>query len=390
MKVLATGLVLAASAVVCCAVLADEISTTGGAQAGVIKEITGGDGGVVKLGDAEIPLTQVVKVDFGNKVEISKTGSLVVMTNGDRIVGKITDGDNDGVVVSTRTLGKRKVSIDNLLALFNLAFKPDSSFVEGKVELDNAADVVFLTGDQQTEGTIQKITAQEVMIDVEGLGEISLALDKIRAVKLAPLSKPKAVQGLRATVHLTDGSRLSGSFTSLKDNRLSLKWFGLDVVIARNDVRAVYFSGGNFLYLSDQRPSDVKETPFFDNFLYHYQLDHSLVNKRTISLRDAKFFKGISVHSKTELTYDLGGEYAAFACTIGVDDEAKGKGDVVFVVHGDGKELFRSRNITGESDPVSVRLPVEGVKELKLTVDFGKDLDTMDRAAWADAVLVRK
>lgn len=370
--------------------LGDDILTTGGADDGRIKEVAGGDAGKVKFADKEVALADVVRLDFGNKKARVKAGFLVVMTNGDRIVGNFTGGDENGVIVDTKSLGRRKVSIDNLLAFFNLAKVQEGSFVEEKIALDNAADIAFLTGDQETEGTIRKLTGEEVVIKVEDLGDISLGYGKLRAVKLAPLITPKAIEGLRATVYLTDGSRVSGKLTSYKDGKLSMKWFGIDVELVRSSVRTVYFSGGKFVHLSDLKPVSVNEVPFFDNFLYHYQLDYSLVRKQTISIRRKKFFKGVSVHSKTELVYNLDGQYAKFVSTIGIDDEARGKGDVVFIVYGDGKELFRSKNITGKAAPQLIKLSVEGVKELKLVVDFGKNLDTMDRAAWADAVLVKK
>ena len=43
-----------------------------------------------------------------------------------------------------------------------------------------------------------------------------------------------------------------------------------------------------------------------------------------------------------------------------------------------------------KSKPEMVNVSVKGVKELKLVVEFGEAMDTMDRAVWADAVLVKK
>jgi hypothetical protein len=191
-------------------------------------------------------------------------------------------------------------------------------------------------------------------------------------------------------VYLNDGGQITGEIVKFTDGKLSMKWYGVPVDLSRKEILSVYLSGGKVVYLSDLKPASVQEIPFFDNFLYHYQFDHSLVKKGTISIRGDKFFKGVSVHSKTELVYTLDKKYTQFEAVIGIDDEAKGKGDVVFSVLGDGKELFNSGNITGKSEPKLVKADVSDVKELKLIVDFGKDLDTMDRAVWADAVLMEK
>lgn len=371
--------------------LAGEILTTEGLAEGTIKEITGGKGGIVKYGDKEIPLSNVVRLDFESSKAKSEGGFLVVMTNKDRIVGKLVGGDEKGLIVKSKTLGKRKMSIKNLLAVFNLDKCSDSSFIEEKVELDNAEDTVFLTGGQRTGGVLAMIDDKGASLtDVPGLGSVKLKYDTVLAVKLAPLSKPKPPKGLHATVYLSDGGRITGEIVSYKDGKLSLKWYGVPVDLSKKEVLSVYLSGGKMEYVSDLEPASVQEIPFFDNFLYHHQLDHSLVKKDTISIRGDKFFKGVSVHSKTELAYTLDKKYSQFEAVIGIDDEAKGKGDVVFTVLGDGKELFNSGNVTGKSDPKLVKVDVSDVKEMKLVVDFGKDLDTMDRAVWADAVLVKK
>jgi hypothetical protein len=371
--------------------LAGEILTTEGLAEGRIKEITGGEGGMVKYGDKQVPLSKVVRLDFGSSKTKTEGAFLVVMTNKDRIVGKLSGGDEKGLIVKSKTLGKRKMSIKNLLAVFNLQKRSDSSFIEEKIKLDNAEDTVFLTGGQRTGGVLQKLDDREVSLgDVPGLGSVKLKYDTVLAVKLAQISTPKAPKGLHATVYLSDGGRITGEIVNYKDGKLSLKWYGVPVELSKKEVLSVYLSGGKMVYVSDLDPASVQEIPMFDNFLYHYQRDHSLVKKETISIRRNKFFKGVSVHSKTELAYTLDKKYVQFEAVIGIDDEAKGKGDVIFSVVGDGKELFNSGNITGKSDPKLVKVDVSEVKELKLIVDFGKDLDTMDRAVWADAVLVKK
>jgi hypothetical protein len=375
----------------CALALAGEVMTTDGLVEGRLKEVTGGEGGVVKYDDTEVPLSKVVRLDFGGEKAKQGGGFLVVMTNGDRIVGKLTGGDEKGLIVKSRTLGKRKMSIKNLLAVFNLEKSSDTTFIEEKIALDNAEDTVFLTGGQRTGGVLEKIDDNEVSLtDVPGLGSVKLKYDTVLAVKLAPLSKPEAPKGLHATVYMNDGGQITGELVKYADGKLSLKWYGVPVDLSKSEILSVYLSGGKTVYLSDLKPASVQETPFFDNFLYHYQLDHSLVKKDTISIKGDKFFKGVSVHSKTELTYTLDKKYAMFESVIGMDDEAKGKGDVVFSVLGDGKELFNSGNVTGKSDKKLVKVDVSEVRELKLVVDFGKDLDTMDRAVWADAVLVVK
>jgi len=382
--------VLIAVACLVSAAFGEGILTREGFINGAIESVSSGDGATLKYSKGEVSLSEIARIDFGNRRASTKTGFLLVMTNGDRITGDLVDGNEDGIILDTLAIGRRKISIDNLLALFNMSASPGTQFIEETAVLDNPADLVFMSGNQETSGTISKITASDVVISVSDLGDISLAHSKVVGVKLAPLSKPKPLEGVTAKVYLTDGSRITGKLKSLDKSELTVMWFKVPVKIDRDNIQSVYFSGGKFTFLSDLKPLSVNEIPFFDKFLYPCQRDCSLVEKKIISLRKGKYFKGVSVHSKTVLVYELGGEYEQFLSTIGIDDEAKGKGDVIFTVYGDGEELFQSGSITGRSDPKPIKLEVAGVKELKLEVDFGKDLDTMDRAVWADAVLVRK
>jgi hypothetical protein len=63
---------------------------------------------------------------------------------------------------------------------------------------------------------------------------------------------------------------------------------------------------------------------------------------------------------------------------------------VVFVVEGDGKQIYKSPVIRGGAvAPTVINVPVKGVKTLTLRVDATEDLDLGDVANWAGARLVR-
>jgi hypothetical protein len=57
----------------------------------------------------------------------------------------------------------------------------------------------------------------------------------------------------------------------------------------------------------------------------------------------------------------------------------------VFVILGDGKELFRSAVFGFDSELVDVRVPLGGAAKLTLLVEDAGDGITADHADWADA-----
>jgi len=101
---------------------------------------------------------------------------------------------------------------------------------------------------------------------------------------------------------------------------------------------------------------------------------------------DGRVFEfGIGSHAASKLVWNLNGSYKKFHSHIGLDDEAAGGNGAIWVVKGDGKELYRSKVLTShELDSLSI--DITGVKVLELeTLDNG-DKD-YDHANWAGAWL---
>lgn len=97
--------------------------------------------------------------------------------------------------------------------------------------------------------------------------------------------------------------------------------------------------------------------------------------------------RGIGTHANSRITYDIDGAYAAFAATIGCDQEVSGN-SVVFVVEGDGVELYRSPLMRARSTPIPIQLDIRGVRRLTLIVADGGDGIGADHADWVEARLL--
>jgi beta-glucanase (GH16 family) len=94
--------------------------------------------------------------------------------------------------------------------------------------------------------------------------------------------------------------------------------------------------------------------------------------------------KGFGVHAPADIGYALNGRCSRFSAVVGVDDEMKDAGSVVFEIWGDGNRLYQSGVITGADGSTSVDVDVRGVAELRLVVaDNGGN--GSDHADWADA-----
>jgi uncharacterized protein (DUF1800 family)/fibronectin type 3 domain-containing protein len=107
----------------------------------------------------------------------------------------------------------------------------------------------------------------------------------------------------------------------------------------------------------------------------------------TLGVGGVKFAKGLGVHARSELRYNLARKYKSFSAFIGIDDEVGNRGSVVFQVWLDGMQAFESPVLRGTNDPKFVEVATADKSELRLIVLDGGDGIGYDHADWADARL---
>ena len=108
-------------------------------------------------------------------------------------------------------------------------------------------------------------------------------------------------------------------------------------------------------------------------------------HKMTVNGRT--FETGFGLHSNSKMTFKLPSNAQTFSAVVGVDDEVKGRGSVIFQVVADGQKLFDSGKMTGSNDAQSVNVKVSGKKLLELVVTDAGDGLSYDHANWGDAAL---
>jgi hypothetical protein len=160
---------------------------------------------------------------------------------------------------------------------------------------------------------------------------------------------------------------------------------GLKVELGRPLVQRFDFSLGKIQYLSDMKPLRVDETPILAD-LWRYRRDKNLEGG-PLALGRKTYSKGLAVHSRTVLEYDVKG-FNLFRCVLGIDDLVTGPAHAVVRIDGDGKELFNAA-VTSKDKPREVELKLDGVSRLRLTVDYGEDLDLGDHVLFADARITK-
>ncbi|MDR0327196.1 MAG: NPCBM/NEW2 domain-containing protein [Planctomycetaceae bacterium] len=95
---------------------------------------------------------------------------------------------------------------------------------------------------------------------------------------------------------------------------------------------------------------------------------------------------GFYGHAPSSYKFDLGGKWNTLKSAYGLQDEHDGS--VVFVVRGDGKELFRSEKITGHRLR-NFDVDVTNIQELELSVEDAGDGPGADWGVWINPTLER-
>ncbi len=98
------------------------------------------------------------------------------------------------------------------------------------------------------------------------------------------------------------------------------------------------------------------------------------------------FASGLSAHAPSALETRLNRRWKRFHFSYGL--QSGSRGSVVFVVYGDGRELFRS-GVIRDQELREQTLDVSKVDVLRLTTEDGGDANTSDHSLWIEPILTR-
>ncbi len=135
-------------------------------------------------------------------------------------------------------------------------------------------------------------------------------------------------------------------------------------------------------YLSDLTPRTARQG------WRKLQRDRS-VGGGVIQLGEKVYLRGLGTHATSRLVYDVPPEAELFEALVGIDASTRGNGSVTVAVELDGRSVFSSPVLTGDSDPIALRIPLQGARRLTLLADATSDGQRSDHVDWAAARLVR-
>jgi hypothetical protein len=219
-----------------------------------------------------------------------------------------------------------------------------------------------------------------------------IKLNRVVGILLAPRDIPPE-RSIFETFNFSRGDVLSGRLVSIEHNVARVKplWGGegdTSLGIPLDRLASIDVKNGRLVWLGDLKPAAVLQVPYFDR-LMPYRVNQSLTGGG-LMLADGPVSKGIAVHTKCVLTYDIGGQFERFRAKVGFQQPEGKLGRAAVRIIGDGKTLWEETGLRGDATkPAAVDLGVVGVKSLVLQADYGPNFDVAGRVVWGEARLVK-
>jgi len=349
-------------------------------------------------GSRSVPLTQLWSIRFDDSDDVmSQPGRTVIALAGAKgqwlAAGKLTV-QGGKITVDSGLLGRAVIDMSAARAIYlprrsQLPASCRKRHLE--MRLPPASHDYLVAEDAKgnwvpAAGVLKSIADGKVRFEYEG--EVrTIAVSAVRAIELARMVR-EADPPIGYLVG-RDGSTVGFTSLGLAGASLSLAADGLSAkAVDLAAVAEIRFVSDRSAYLSELEPVKVVQVGLFD-VAFSYRRDRSTAGS-PLRVGGVTYAKGLGLHSRCELAYDLAGEYATFAAVAGIDDAAAGRGNAELRVLGDGKELIKPVKLLGRGEPVPVRCDVAGVKHLTLLVDFGDDrVDVGDHVSLAEARLIK-
>ncbi len=99
--------------------------------------------------------------------------------------------------------------------------------------------------------------------------------------------------------------------------------------------------------------------------------------------------QGIGTHANSLISYNLEGRFSNFSTDFGIDTEGGDQNKAVFIIQGDGRELYRSKPKGKYDLPESIVVSIKNINKLTLVIKAEGNSNNGLHADWLNPVLIR-
>jgi hypothetical protein len=351
-----------------------------------------------------VPGTEIISLRrLGVALPRYPRGEQVILANGGRLPGTLEKVADDrvhlrpGFPLRTEKEGPLRLPLSAVAVLWQAAPDGDSRpdlLLRKLARGRRARDLLLLRNGDRLEGTLLGMDRDNFRLETEGKKTVTVGRSRVAALafntELLSRARPR---GVYAQLVLTTGCRLVLASARVIDNGRTLRGklpTGGSVDLPLAKVVALDYRQGCAVYLSDLKQTSYKHTPY-SLLKWPYVTDGSVAD-RDLRLGGSTYDKGLGMHSRSLLTYDLKKGYWRFEALVGLDADTgrRGRARVKVLLDGKSADIGWKKELTAKDGPRRISLDVRGKRQLTLVVDFGRFGDVQGHVNWADALLVKR
>lgn len=323
----------------------------------------------------------------------SDASVVVHLADGGRLAGVLLPAEGEQVSIHTTLLGDRTLSYGQLAAVRVAtpeAFPAARELFEEALSTPLPGQDVMIT---RAVDDVKALRGRLVRLGPEGgafvFGDRERTFQRHRLYGVVFAAGVARHEPALLRVTLSDGSLFSAHPVRGDAETVTLRLAdGREADVPVAALTCIDVRSPRLVYLSDLTPTAQKS----EGRLHRPtppRRDRAVAGG-PITLQGVTYSRGLAMTSRTEVTYDLGGAYSAFAATVGIDDAVRPYGAVNLVLLGNGNVLLDTGTLTGLDNPRDLAIPLDGVRSLTLITDYADGVDLADHADWALARLLRK
>lgn len=327
-----------------------------------------------------IKADEVIEVVFPQKAAPPSEGMQFVLHNGDVIYGSITGSGEEDIDLKADLFEGIKVKYEDIDIVY---YRRESTRPR---DIPRDTDYIRFVNNDFDHGTIMKITAKETVLNSKLFGaERTYQNEKIRFVTFQKFKQtPKVQKGFICQFVFSRGSIITGALKEIANGEIKFeRETGGPITCKLATLASIYPKSGKLVYLSDLEPSEVTKYPPMIS-----SPDEKPVHDRDAIVKDLCFHsnpiiyqgvsyrKGIGVWAKTELSYDLAGQFTRFSAMFALDSCFADKPfiekvNVKVKLFVDGKEVAAKVVGFSKTPEVLLTADVSGAKKLTILIDYG-------------------
>ena len=354
------------------------------------------DGAIVRTGADKrtIPTADIIRITSpGAPGDMPGEGDrdswIITLTWGDLLSGRVIAAHGESLVIDNPVLGEVAVPLETVARIASSravagAHRAAVQWLDHGRPTDD--DRVLLTNGDVLHGFISAIDADGIAIDTGG-GSTTAPFRLVVAARLAHPAPP-APPHPSLILTLRDGGRLTATALDWVDAGVEARLrAGVAVHIDADRIIAVDVIGGRWEWLSEQRPVSYEQAPML-GLGWEYTPDRNVLGG-PITVGGERYERGIGVHSRSNLVFELNGAYREFVTSYGLDDDSGPLADVTVMVLVDGQRRLEKTHVRRGTLFGPVRVDLSHAGRIELIVDYGDNGDLQDRFDWVEAGLIR-